>query len=476
MSTTTLSYNLISEKQRIGYEGMRSFALATSKVGDDDLQYWLNKSSDYAPGLMKAAYGTFLTDLIFLYEHDYVADLAAEAFNVNWQRTSPVGFSLCNDYNCLYITGESDHSMGMTVAGDAENVWKFRFTCSFAYSLLEQLVGTNIWEDYNIGSVTLGLLQRYMNNESLELIYENGYYFLKVYGDDTSLLVFDPVTGLVRDIYSFNGLLGSMPCYHDGITDNAIAYANNLLDETSVYNIQLDSIHDFSSSIALIGGFFVSDSLVGTGEALTLAELSASSIAFMIIALPVIFELNRPKLAEMLENMGFHRMAEYYHTNNTIDILWDAIEYLNLGELDNVPFEQRLIFALFYLSSINTNVLFTSHLIINPNSDLYESLNLILKSLNLIKENKRIQEENKIIYNYGIGGIDPKGPFEHVGEELNKQTNLLKQSFYKLDIIRIIQSVYKINFIFLSVEAEIINAWGKEITNILLGSNNTNNG
>ena len=285
MSTTTLSYNLISEKQRIGYEGMRSFALATSKVGDDDLQYWLNKSSDYAPGLMKAAYGTFLTDLIFLYEHDYVADLAAEAFNVNWQRTSPVGFSLCNDYNCLYITGESDHSMGMNVTGNVEDIWKFRFTCSFAYSLLEQLVGTNIWEDYNIGSVTLGLLQRYMNNESLELIYENGYYFLKVYGDDTSLLVFDPVTGLVRDIYSFNGLLGSMPCYHDGITDNAIAYANNLLDETSVYNIQLDSIHDFSSSIALIGGFFVSDSLVGTGEALTLAELSASSIAFMIIAL-----------------------------------------------------------------------------------------------------------------------------------------------------------------------------------------------
>ncbi|SDA68801.1 hypothetical protein SAMN02910315_02191, partial [Methanobrevibacter millerae] len=169
MSTTTLSYNLISEKQRIGYEGMRSFALATSKVGDDDLQYWLNKSSDYAPGLMKAAYGTFLTDLIFLYEHDYVADLAAEAFNVNWQRTSPVGFSLCNDYNCLYITGESDHSMGMTVAGNAEDIWKFRFTCSFAYSLLEQLVGTNIWEDHNIGSVTLGLLQRYMNNESLEL-------------------------------------------------------------------------------------------------------------------------------------------------------------------------------------------------------------------------------------------------------------------------------------------------------------------
>ncbi|SDA73503.1 hypothetical protein SAMN02910315_02459, partial [Methanobrevibacter millerae] len=87
-------------------------------------------------------------------------DCIIETFNAS--RHLPVAFSLCNDYNCLYITGESDHSMGMTVAGDAENVWKFRFTCSFAYSLLEQLVGTNIWEDHNIGSVTLGLLQRYM--------------------------------------------------------------------------------------------------------------------------------------------------------------------------------------------------------------------------------------------------------------------------------------------------------------------------
>lgn len=95
---------------------------------------------------------------------------------------SPATFSLCNDFNCLYVTGESDHGMGMTVIGNESDVWKFHFTCSFAFSLIEQLVGSNIWNDSTIGSVTLGLLESYLNNESLELIYENGYCFLKVLG------------------------------------------------------------------------------------------------------------------------------------------------------------------------------------------------------------------------------------------------------------------------------------------------------
>ena len=218
----------------IGYEGMRSFALTTSKVTQEDLFYWLNMSNNYSPGLMKAAYGTFLTDLIILYELDYIADLAAETFNVTWYRSSPAAFSLCNDFNCLYVTGESDHGMGMTVIGNESDVWKFHFTCSFAFSLIEQLVGSNIWNDSTIGSVTLGLLESYLNNESLELVYENGYCFLKVLGDDTSLLVLDLETGIVRDIFSFNGLLGTMPCYHDEITNNAIMYAQGNITEDIV--------------------------------------------------------------------------------------------------------------------------------------------------------------------------------------------------------------------------------------------------
>ena len=38
-----------------------------------------------------------------MYEHDCVADLAADAFNVFWFRSSPTAFSLCNDFNLEII-------------------------------------------------------------------------------------------------------------------------------------------------------------------------------------------------------------------------------------------------------------------------------------------------------------------------------------------------------------------------------------
>lgn len=116
-----------------------------------------------------------------------------------------------------------------------------------AYSLIEQLVGSNVWQDYTIGSVTLGLIQSFMNNNSLELFYENGYYFLKVGGDNYCLLVLNPITCIVRDIFSFNGLLGTIPCYHDEISDNAIMYAlgNNSEDIESICNssIKISNLH-----------------------------------------------------------------------------------------------------------------------------------------------------------------------------------------------------------------------------------------
>jgi hypothetical protein len=43
----------------------------------------LDKKSLYAPGAMKAAYGTFLTSLLVIKAHDMVADQAATEFNVN---------------------------------------------------------------------------------------------------------------------------------------------------------------------------------------------------------------------------------------------------------------------------------------------------------------------------------------------------------------------------------------------------------
>lgn len=84
-----------------------------------------------------------------------MADESAIEFNVTWSRINPVCVSLCNAYNCLYVTGEYDHGMGREAIGNISDVWKFNFATSFSFSLVEQLVGNNIWKDTTIGSVTL---------------------------------------------------------------------------------------------------------------------------------------------------------------------------------------------------------------------------------------------------------------------------------------------------------------------------------
>ncbi len=76
---------------------LRVFAIATTKVNDDILAYWLNQNSTYPVGSMKAAYGTFLTALLVEYCHDQVADSAASQYNVTWSRTHPVVVSVGDD-------------------------------------------------------------------------------------------------------------------------------------------------------------------------------------------------------------------------------------------------------------------------------------------------------------------------------------------------------------------------------------------
>ena len=239
----------------IGYEGMRSFAITKSNLTNASLSYWLNQKSLYSPGLMKAAYGTFLTAYLVIWENDRVADEAASRFNVTWSRTAPVCVSLCNDYNCLYITGESDHRMGREAIGNSSNIWKFNFATSFSFSLIEQLVGNNIWNDTTIGSVTLGLLQSFLNNETLEIFTSNGYIFIKRANDNTLLLFLDAKTGIVRDVFSFNGLLGTMPCYHDNVTERGWNYGTNLLNHNSKEYHDLMNISTASTNNLILNEF-----------------------------------------------------------------------------------------------------------------------------------------------------------------------------------------------------------------------------
>jgi len=149
-----------------GYEGVR---IATNKVTDSVVQYWLDKQSLYAPGAMKAAYGTFLSSLLVIKCHDMVADQAAARFNVIWGRTVPVVVSCCDDAASTYLTGEMDHRMGMTVWGEPEDVWAFRFTCSSAFSPIENMV----MDPDRIGSVTMGIGERILNGEIPEMFMSN---------------------------------------------------------------------------------------------------------------------------------------------------------------------------------------------------------------------------------------------------------------------------------------------------------------
>lgn len=272
----------------VGYEGMRSFAVANANVTNDDLRYWLSLNSTFPVGLMKASYGTFLTSLLVIYEHDRIADLSAERFNVDWKRVAPVCVSLCNDYNCLYITGESDHGMGMEVQGEnSSSVWNFRFACSFSFSLIEQLVGNNVWNDTTIGSVTLDLFKSYFDGESLEMIYSNGYLIFKHVGDNTTLLFLDFSTGIVRDVFSYQGILGTMPCYHDYITDNAVRYGGSVMNLSCDNHNVLENLSNVSANgpiFSFLGVIFVTP--VEVTASVGMAPLFFVSLAILLIFAP----------------------------------------------------------------------------------------------------------------------------------------------------------------------------------------------
>ena len=297
---------MIDENDKsIGYEGMRSFAIVKSNLTSDDLSYWLNQKELYAPGLMKAAYGTFLSPLLVIYENDRVADESASKFNVTWSRVSPICVSLCNDYNCLYITGDSNHIMGREAVGNASGVWSFNFATSFSFSLIEQLVGNNVWNTTKIGSVTLGLIESYMNNKTLELFSSNGYIFIKHTSDNNTLLFLDLKTGIVRDCFNYYGLLGTMPCYHDNITENAWKYGNNLLDKVSKEFNQFNFLYIVSSCCSIIGSSFI----VELG---TLGSSIINPIGLAAIYILLGFQVISPFLAEISRNNSLYSIADFY--------------------------------------------------------------------------------------------------------------------------------------------------------------------
>ena len=225
-----------------GYEGLRSYVIATTNVTDNDLIYWASLNETIPIGPMKAAYGTFLEALMVIYCHDRVADKAATQFNVTWNRTTPVMISYTNDFDRLYGSGESDHRFGMDVYGDEKNIWLFNFACSYGFSLVEQLTGAYGNFSENDG-VIIGILRAISKGDQLEMIYSNGQLIIKAASDNNNILIIDLETGLVRDIGLSGGISGN-PCYHFDTTDGVLNALFALLNPESYFNLNLNNVWD----------------------------------------------------------------------------------------------------------------------------------------------------------------------------------------------------------------------------------------
>jgi parallel beta-helix repeat protein len=249
-----------------GYEGVKSFAIATTEVNDDILDYWTDQNATYPVGAMKAAYGTFLTALLMEYIHDQVANEAANGFNVTWARTKPIAVSVGDDAYQTYLTLECDHSMGMTVVGALGDVWMFNYFCSSTISFIEYGVMDNIGYgqintiDTSVNSVTLDLIDELIfYNASLEYFIQNSYIIYKAVGRDDNFMVMDLETGIMRDINTISGYYGAY-CFHNELTNLTYGQTENFLVKKEYINI--NSMIRFGVGLSKIYAGF---NLIGRG-------------------------------------------------------------------------------------------------------------------------------------------------------------------------------------------------------------------
>ncbi|BDZ71965.1 chitobiase/beta-hexosaminidase C-terminal domain-containing protein [Methanobacterium petrolearium] len=291
-----------------GYEGVKSFAIATTKVTDEIAQYWADQKNAtnaygnllYPPGAMKAAYGTFFTSLMMIYCHDILADTAAEEFNVTWSRTHPVAVSVGDDAYQTYLTLECDHSMGMTVIGSLKNTILFNSACSsqistIEYGIMRNLDFTSQYETVSLdvmGSVTRDMFYAFWTGTDLELFTQNGYTIKKLVGRDDLILLYDPETGIMRDINTVNGFCGAY-CFHDQITEQSYNFFDDVYNSTSDFREWAnDSVEDYNwfmnhfnwEKFYHIGGngfLLIAAGLALTGEIIAIPETVGGSILLM---------------------------------------------------------------------------------------------------------------------------------------------------------------------------------------------------
>jgi parallel beta-helix repeat protein len=241
-STKTLNFpgNNISRTSTIvyngtPYEGVHSFAIATTKISTELFNYWLNQSSLYqSPGGLSDAYATFMTSLMVEYAHDVMAESVSSDLNVTWSRTHPVVVSTHQDAKEVYLTLDTDHTMGMTAVGTSDDLWIFNYLSSSSISFIEYIVMNGMTNssyqyfgvDDAFGSVIVDMLKIYgVNDESLKSFLQDNYLIIKS-GNNYNYMVVDLKTGIVRDINTINNFCGSTITFEVQPIINFIAYGD----------------------------------------------------------------------------------------------------------------------------------------------------------------------------------------------------------------------------------------------------------
>ncbi|MGB9845798.1 MAG: hypothetical protein ACPLF9_08585, partial [Methanothermobacter tenebrarum] len=247
-----------------GFETIQSFAITTSKVSDDMLRYWLNR--EYPEGVLKAAYGTFLTALAVLWLHDRLADEVSGKFNCSWTRTSTIIMCGVSSDGRAYVHAP-DPGMGMFAQGD--DVKSFRFTCSLILSEIERvaLESTGL----SVNSTLAEILSGISEGKVFEMIREGNIVTIMLEDNPNSKIVIDTSTGLAWDLTKSNGFWykgalsrGSAYCYHEQLTNNLISVLPSFI--SAFGGILLSSI-DSPEDVAriILSRLGLPGSLVGIG-------------------------------------------------------------------------------------------------------------------------------------------------------------------------------------------------------------------
>ncbi|QHN07803.1 pseudomurein-binding repeat-containing protein [Methanothermobacter sp. THM-2] len=223
------------------YDAIITYTIATKKITNQTLQYWLNK--EYPPGPLKAAYGLFLAGLETIYLHDTIADQAAAKYNTTWTRTRPAMVSAGDHSPATWISLECNHNMGVKANGTTQNLKAFNYARTSTINPIEYYVMEALFpgSDPTTAPIT-GIGQKLLNGEPLDILETENYTLIT--DNQGRYIIIDHKTGMVRDI--IYNLMGAYCYYHQqtewaqelGRTIMSSERLKSLLDGNGTVNLE----------------------------------------------------------------------------------------------------------------------------------------------------------------------------------------------------------------------------------------------